>query len=234
MGGGVLAYTGSTINGKNNIVYLNAATTNPQCSGTVNLIYSDVQDGWSGTGNISANPMFIHTAPTGYFFLSNTATGQSQNSPCVDAGDPTSLMISGSTRSDLVQDAGVVDLGYHWQHYLSDNAELKQIIIEALASPIPEPKTPPVQPENCDLNVCNYPNPFNPSTTISLSLDSGNQVRLSVFDLTGKLVTELYDGHLDAGNHEFLFSGETLPTGVYIYRATIADRVLTGKALLIK
>ncbi|MFH1735747.1 MAG: T9SS type A sorting domain-containing protein [bacterium] len=232
MGGGVLAYSGATINGKNNLVFLNISTTSPQCSGSVNFTYSDVDGGLSGTGNISSDPLFYSTPPTGFFFLSQTAAGQSQNSPCLDAGDPNSPMIPGSTRSDLVQDGGIVDIGFHWQSYLDRFPELKEILVEALDSQ--EPGTPSQQPEKVSLGVSNYPNPFNPSTNISLSLDNASPVQLAVYDLSGKLVTELFDGHLDAGSHDFLFSGKALPTGVYVYRAKVADRVLTGKALLIK
>ena len=76
---------------------------------------------WVGTiagqfganGNISEDPLFASGVEGGYY-LSQTAAGQSVNSPCVDAGDPQSPMIQGTTRTDGVADSGVVDMGFHY------------------------------------------------------------------------------------------------------------------------
>ena len=69
--------------------------------------------GWQGTGNINSDPLFV-TGPLGDYYLSQIAAGQAQNSPCVDTGDPASSMIIGTTRTDEIQDSGVVDMGYHY------------------------------------------------------------------------------------------------------------------------
>ncbi len=65
-----------------------------------------------GEGMIDADPMFV-TGPGGIHYLSQTAAGQSVNSPCVDAGDPLAGSASGTTRTDAFSDSGVVDLGMH-------------------------------------------------------------------------------------------------------------------------
>jgi len=75
--------------------------------------YSDIQGGFAGTGNINADPLFV-TGPDGDYYLSQIAAGQASNSPCMDAGDPASPMIVGTTRTDQIQDAGIVDMGYHY------------------------------------------------------------------------------------------------------------------------
>ncbi len=64
-----------------------------------------------------------------------------------------------------------------------------------------------------------YPNPFNPAATIPLILASDSAVRLAVFDLRGRLVQTLVDGHLPAGRHEIRFDG---PGGVQTRRMTLA------------
>jgi len=64
--------------------------------------------------NIFQDALFA-TGTDGSFYLSQTAAGQVQQSPCVDAGDPSSPMIFGWTRTDEIQDAGIVDMGYHYQ-----------------------------------------------------------------------------------------------------------------------
>jgi hypothetical protein len=211
---------------------MNNSTSNPNCSGTVNFTYSNIEGGMGGTGNIDADPLFWSTPPMGYFFLSQTAAGQSQNSPCVNAGDPTSPLISGSTRSDMVPDAGIVDMGYHWQGYLGDHPEIAELLVEAFESV--EESASLALPESADLRLHNHPNPFNPATIITLTLDQAATVDLTVYDMNGRMVAKLHDGNLEAGAHEFLFSGQNLPTSVYVYRAHVAGKVLTGKALLIK
>ena len=66
----------------------------------------------------------------------------------------------------------------------------------------------------------NYPNPFNPTTTISFSLPESAEVRLAVFDLLGRLVAVLADGPMHAGSHTVSFEAEHLPSGTYLYRLT--------------
>jgi YVTN family beta-propeller protein len=84
-----------------------------------------------------------------------------------------------------------------------------------------------------------YPNPFNPKTTIVYNLPSPSDVRLSVYDVTGRLVTVLEDGEHGAGDHEIIWlgtdaSGDNIATGVYFFRLTTADGSTTTKAVLLK
>jgi len=65
-----------------------------------------------GTGMIDTDPLFV-AGPLGDFYLSQTAAAQTEESPAVDAGNPDSAMITGTTRTDAVQDTGILDLGYH-------------------------------------------------------------------------------------------------------------------------
>ena len=64
----------------------------------------------------------------------------------------------------------------------------------------------------------NYPNPFNPATTIAFSLPEESPVRLAVYDLTGRQVALLMDGVRAAGRHEVRFEAGELPSGTYLYR----------------
>ena len=196
------------------------------------MTYSCVQGGMPGTGNISSNPLFIHDPPQAFFLLSQTAAGQAQNSPCVDASYPSTPMITGTTRTDYVQDAGVVDMGFHW--WMPENLSERLWYELKGEFEIGEKTGCIINPECVELCIGNYPNPFNPITTISLTLDQTAPVRLDVMDICGRSVCELFRGNLAAGQHEFSFSGESLPSGVYVYRADVAGQFLTGKALLVK
>jgi glucuronoarabinoxylan endo-1,4-beta-xylanase len=80
----------------------------------------------------------------------------------------------------------------------------------------------------------NYPNPFNPITVVSSQLPGASDVRLTVYDLLGREVAVLFDGHRAAGSYRDTFDGSGLASGVYIYRLTAGSYVDSRKALLMK
>ena len=80
----------------------------------------------------------------------------------------------------------------------------------------------------------NYPNPFNPSTTVTYTLDRSGPVELTVCDLTGRTVSTLVDGVRPAGHHEVRFNADGLPTGTYIYRLRAGTETLTQTMTLIR
>lgn len=85
----------------------------------------------------------------------------------------------------------------------------------------------------------NYPNPFNPETTLSFSLPSSQSVRLDIFNLKGQLVKTLVNSDLASGVHRLVWDGkdarnQLVASGVYYYRLTAANDQLTKKMLLLK
>ena len=80
----------------------------------------------------------------------------------------------------------------------------------------------------------NYPNPFNPSTTIAYTLPQTAEVSLAVFDLLGRQVRVLASGPQQAGSYEVPFDGAGLPSGVYVYRLQAIGTVETRPMVLLK
>jgi len=80
----------------------------------------------------------------------------------------------------------------------------------------------------------NYPNPFNPTTTIVYNLDKRSRVTLKVFDVLGREIRTLIEGENEAGKHEVKFDGRDLSSGVYIYKLSTANGVISKKMSLIK
>ncbi|MBN2412472.1 T9SS type A sorting domain-containing protein [candidate division KSB1 bacterium] len=80
----------------------------------------------------------------------------------------------------------------------------------------------------------NYPNPFNPQTTIKFTLKESRKVNLSVFNMKGQLVTTLIDKELDAGLFKAVWDAGDQPAGTYIYRITAGDFTDMKKMVLIK
>jgi hypothetical protein len=70
----------------------------------------------------------------------------------------------------------------------------------------------------------NYPNPFNPSTTITFSLPVSGMVTLDVYNILGTKVSTLVRRNLNAGSYTYQFDGTDLPSGVYVYRISVADK----------
>ncbi len=80
----------------------------------------------------------------------------------------------------------------------------------------------------------NFPNPFNPSTVIPFELAESSDVRIAVYDVTGRLVASLVDSRMSAGTHQTTFNATGLPSGVYVVRLEAGGQVLTSKLTLLK
>ncbi len=79
----------------------------------------------------------------------------------------------------------------------------------------------------------NYPNPFNPGTTIEFAIDRAQRVMLAVYDVMGRQVALLEDGHIDAGTHRVDFDASALASGLYVYRLHTARSVISRKMMLL-
>ena len=80
----------------------------------------------------------------------------------------------------------------------------------------------------------NFPNPFNPSTTIDFIIPEASQVKIEVYSITGEFVATLIDEFMIAGYYQREFSADNLPSGVYLYRMTAGNFTKVNKMTLIK
>ncbi len=80
----------------------------------------------------------------------------------------------------------------------------------------------------------NFPNPFNPTTTITYSLPEQTHVTLKIYTLLGQEITTLVDEIQDAGAKSVRFKAESLPSGVYLYRIQAGPYSATKKTILLK
>ena len=88
-------------------------------------------------------------------------------------------------------------------------------------------------PDSYVLNI-NYPNPFNPETTISFVLPEAVQTRLIIYNQLGREVARLVDGYLGAGYHTATWDATNVASGMYFYRLQAGDFVQTRKMVLLK
>jgi len=80
----------------------------------------------------------------------------------------------------------------------------------------------------------NYPNPFNANTNISYSLVEASNVSLKVYDITGRQVATLVNGHQEAGEHVVSWDASNVSSGVYFYKLTAGDYTATKSMNLLK
>jgi hypothetical protein len=88
-------------------------------------------------------------------------------------------------------------------------------------------------PSSFKLNQ-NYPNPFNPVTNIEFSIQKAGNIKLTVFDIQGKEVAQLFNGNLNAGSYKYDFDAGKLTSGVYFYKLQTEEFTDTKKMLLVK
>ncbi len=85
----------------------------------------------------------------------------------------------------------------------------------------------------------NYPNPFNPDTTIEFALDKPGRVKLEIFNIKGEKVKTLLNDHLEAAHHSIIWNGQddrgrTVGSGVFFYRMVTRDFTDVRKMIMIK
>ncbi len=90
-----------------------------------------------------------------------------------------------------------------------------------------------------ETGISNFPNPFNPSTTISFSIHKKSNVELSIFNIKGQKIKTVINESLDIGGYSVSWNGvddlgKTVGSGVYLYQIKIPSKILTRKMMLLK
>jgi hypothetical protein len=88
-------------------------------------------------------------------------------------------------------------------------------------------------------NLKNYPNPFNPSTTINFSIQSNTDVELTIFNIKGQKVKTLIDRNFEKGEHSVIWdgsdeTGNSVSSGIYLYRLKTKYNQKMNRMLLLK
>jgi len=151
--------------------------------------------------------MFTHTTPL-MSFTNDTATiFLSKTEPLVQV--PDSLI-------DDTQPAGLWTARYKWVITTTNVRERE-----------------PSLPSAFQLYP-NYPNPFNPTTTIAYDIPEASSVSLKVFDINGREVKTIFYGFQEAGKYEVTFDASSLASGVYVYKLEAGKFSASGRMVLNK
>lgn len=90
-----------------------------------------------------------------------------------------------------------------------------------------------IVPDRFDLKE-NYPNPFNPITKIKFDVAKTQNIKITVYDASGRIVEDIVNERLQPGSYETSFGGSDYSSGVYFYKMETQDFVMSKKMLLIK
>ncbi|MEE9441706.1 MAG: FlgD immunoglobulin-like domain containing protein [candidate division Zixibacteria bacterium] len=129
-------------------------------------------------------------------------------------------------------------LTYYYNDYSSGRPELRQIKPELSFATLSLTGGGNAIPTTYGLSQ-NWPNPFNPTTSFSISTPNAGDLKLSVYNILGQQVKDLANGYREAGTYDFLWdgtddNGSKVASGVYFYRAKINDFSETKKMVLTK
>jgi hypothetical protein len=137
----------------------------------------------------------------------------------------------------MIMPAYLPPLGYVFEDVpitvtLADNED-RQLNLVLNYTIVSDNEDKPDVPKSVELHP-NYPNPFNPTTTIGFSLPTTSHVKLTVYDITGRVVRTVLNQVMSSGSHTIQFDGAGLTSGLYLYRLEAAGIVITNKMTLIK
>jgi len=88
-------------------------------------------------------------------------------------------------------------------------------------------------PEAFSLSAA-YPNPFNPTTTLSFALPIEAEVSLSIYNLQGREVSRLIEGNMEAGYHSAVWNANNHASGMYFVKMHAGNYISTQKLMLVK
>jgi len=171
--------------------------------------------------NISEDPLFVSTWDRDNF-LSQMEAGQNEQSPCVNAGSgiPANFGLENhTTRTDLIWDDGIVDMGFHYPGIILQDVE--EIFVYSAFN----------------YKLTNYPNPFNPSTTIQFTAECAENAEIFIYNIKGQQIRQysilnsqssiIWDGR-DENN-------QPVSSGIYFYQLRIdGNSKAINKMLLLK
>ena len=167
-----------------------------------NLGFSLPQDSYTTYDHIITTDPKWTDAGEGDYHLSST-------SPCIDVGKPDTAGLN------------LPEFDFYDNPRLFDSKQTGTAIVDMGIHEFPEHTTAIEQintsPGEFNLKN-NFPNPFNPTTTISFSLPISATVCLAVYNILGEKVTELLNTKMSSGNHSIVFNASDLSSGIYIYK----------------
>jgi hypothetical protein len=180
-----------------------------------NYSASEMHIGWN-TIAIPENQLQFVVFESGSFFAAIFELAMS----------PTIGIDTNSTGPSWITDATV------WQAYTDANIMIRAIVCPTIVGTSTEELTPAA-------SISNYPNPFNPETTIEMNIPVAGQAKLNIYNTRGQLVKTLVNDVLDAGLYNISWNGSdnngaAVTSGIYFYQLETGNQTTTHKMIMLK
>jgi len=133
-------------------------------------------------------------------------------------------LVFDSKRKTVLLYGGFVDAGPTTELWEWDGSAWKMIQVTSVREPEDQPQGFLMQQ--------NFPNPFNPNTTIAFQLSTSNMVSLKIYDVLGQEIVTVLKAWQLAGAHEVNFDAAGLPGGIYFYRLQVGAVSQTRKMII--
>jgi len=146
-------------------------------------------------------------------------------------GEPASDLLTDTTFVDEAQPHGTTARYAVKAHYRYEVSGFSDTLTIEIDLPTGEVSAP--WPTEFRLYP-NYPNPFNPATTIRFDAPEPADVRIEIFDVTGRLVRTLHSGILSAGRHSLVWNADDVGAGLFLCRVSSPRYAATQKMILLK
>ncbi len=238
-GGGIYCRSNSTTSLVNCIMWNNSWQEiyfDPISSpNIITISYSDIQGGEAGIvtnnngtvywleGNINEDPLFVGSGEDPYSLL--------EDSPCIDAGIPDTTGLN-LPPWDIIGN-----------HRIWDGDGNGSAIIDMGAYEYGAPPYVGITNDWLPMTsyqLSNYPNPFNPTTTIRYQLPENGEVNLSVYNIKGQKIKTIVNEKMEQGLQQIIWDGKNdnnqyVASGVYFYKLKVNDKnIAIKKCLLLK
>ena len=195
-----------------------------------NLVYP--QTYYASCGFAGSDPNYIHDDVV--FSMVNGDLGEALNQGGTWANGQTIQKSLNFTvpQSNVAENSHMIILIYKSGGSLTSNS----FVMQAEQTPVDEPTSiDPVSSTVQDYKLSqNFPNPFNPTTSIVFSIPKDGNASLKFYDILGNEVATYVDGFLKAGTYNATFDGSNLATGIYFYTLSTSEFSDTKKMILTK
>ncbi len=218
-----------------------SASESPAVVGSMSLpplLARDWDEAFSAL-DIAVRDDFVYVAP-----------GNGRQLLVIDVSVPESPAFNGSFGSHVngvavfgeyafvTSDPSVMD-GYNCDNYPDSRFQIIGLQCNGSVAIDPDHNSPGERTPSTGLRLAVHPNPFNPQTTVSFSLERTEWASVDVYELTGKRVAVLADRTFTAGEHSLLWNGRdvtgrSMPSGTYLVRLETESAVRSQKLMLVR
>lgn len=212
---------------------------------SVSSIHGQYSEKWNVDVDFSYGPYYIgcenmdndnnkeivtfsyHTGVGNSIHIIDGVTGEVEFSSLCSGLDETSINLLGYPKLIDIDNDGKYELLFYGKLPSSDSWGVKLLSFHSSSA------MSQVKSKN-STKIENYPNPFNESTTIRYNVPTNSIVRITLYDLNGRLLKTILNEQKNTGDYELNFKSENLQSGTFLYQVQVGEFIDAQKMVIIK